>query len=175
MNKEQGNGSQLSWQLQGAQPPTDDTAAEGPSAAHPSCGARERAPAADRPYLDDALDVAVSLGEVHGAELGRALPVLHVGAEDGARALPLSADHSAHGALRPTPTVSAAAGGGSPSPSPSPSPVTAAAPRARTGPRPAHRPSRAAAWPRLAWRPPPSRRAGQSAGPGRAAAGAAAP
>jgi len=42
----------------------------------------------------------VPLGEVDGAELSRALPVLHVGAEDGARALPLAPDDAAHGALR---------------------------------------------------------------------------
>ncbi|XP_074392285.1 uncharacterized protein LOC141728291 [Zonotrichia albicollis] len=54
-----------------------------------------------RPYLDDALDVPVPLGEVHGAELGRALPVLHVGTEHGARAFPLPADDAAHGALTP--------------------------------------------------------------------------
>lgn len=53
-----------------------------------------------RPYLDDALDVAVPLGEVHGAQLGRALPVLHVGPEHGARAFPLPADDATHGALR---------------------------------------------------------------------------
>lgn len=51
-------------------------------------------------YLHDALDVAMPLGEVDGAELGRALPVLHVGAEDGARTLPLAPDDAAHGALR---------------------------------------------------------------------------
>lgn len=38
------------------------------------------------------------LGEVDGAELGRALPVLYVGAEDGARAFPLATDDAAHGA-----------------------------------------------------------------------------
>lgn len=53
-----------------------------------------------RPYLDDALDVAVPLGEVHGAQLGRALPVLHVGPEHGARAFPLPADDATHGVLR---------------------------------------------------------------------------
>lgn len=56
--------------------------------------------ATPRPYLDDALDVAVPLGEVDGAELGRALPVLDVGAEHGPGALPLASDDAAHGALR---------------------------------------------------------------------------
>ena len=46
--------------------------------------------------LDDALDVAVPLGVVDGAEGGRALPVLRVGLEDGAGALPLGADDSSH-------------------------------------------------------------------------------
>lgn len=52
------------------------------------------------PYLDDALDVAVALGEVHGPQLGRALAVLHVGTEHGPGAFALPADHAAHGVLR---------------------------------------------------------------------------
>ena len=46
--------------------------------------------------LDDALDVAVPLGVVDGAEGGRALTVLRVRLEDGAGALPLGADDSSH-------------------------------------------------------------------------------
>lgn len=52
------------------------------------------------------------LGEVDGAELGRTLPVFHVGAEDGTRTLSLAPDHSAHGVLRQTLNVSAAASEG---------------------------------------------------------------
>lgn len=74
-----------------------------------SCGPRRRErgvpggrlippPAADRaPYLHDALDVAVPLGEVHGAQTRGSFAVLHVRAEHGAGALPLPTDHAAHG------------------------------------------------------------------------------
>lgn len=48
------------------------------------------------PNLHDALDVAVSLGEVHGAQTGGALSVLHMRAEHGPGALPLPTDHAAH-------------------------------------------------------------------------------
>lgn len=48
-------------------------------------------------HLHDALDVAVSLGEVHRAQTGGAFSVLHVRAEHGAGALPLPTDHAAHG------------------------------------------------------------------------------
>ncbi|KAF5922051.1 hypothetical protein HPG69_000838 [Diceros bicornis minor] len=74
-----------------------------------SCGPRRRergipagrpvsrpTPAA-APHLHDALDVAVPLGEVHGAQTSGALAVLHVRAEHGAGALPLPPDHAAHG------------------------------------------------------------------------------
>lgn len=112
------------------QPPSPPAGPGAPGDGHPprtpggpaAKGARA-APARARPYLDDALDVPVPLGEVDGAELGRALPVLHVGAEDGAGALPLAPDHAAHGALRaegsaPPAAVSAAASEGTPSPPP---------------------------------------------------------
>lgn len=52
------------------------------------------------PHLHDALDVAVPLGEVHGAQTRGALAVLHVRAEHRAGALSLPTDDTAHGGLR---------------------------------------------------------------------------
>lgn len=49
------------------------------------------------PHLDDALDVAVPLSEIHGAQARGAFTVLHVRAEHRPGALPLSTDHTAHG------------------------------------------------------------------------------
>jgi len=46
--------------------------------------------------LDDTLDVAIALGKVDWPELGGALAVLGVGDKDGARSLPLGANHSTH-------------------------------------------------------------------------------
>lgn len=59
-------------------------------------------PPAERgcPYLHDALDVAVALGEVHGAQTRGALAVLHVRAEHRAGALSLPTDDTAHGGLQ---------------------------------------------------------------------------
>lgn len=73
-----------------------------------SCGPRRRergvraehpvpAPApACAPHLHDALDVAVSLREVHGAKTRGALAVFHVRAEHGAGAFPLPTNYAAH-------------------------------------------------------------------------------
>lgn len=52
---------------------------------------------ASAPHLHYSLDVAVPLGEVHGAQTRGALAVFHVRAEHGPGALPLSTDHAAHG------------------------------------------------------------------------------
>jgi len=46
--------------------------------------------------LDHTLDVTVPLRVVDGPQLGGTLPVLDIGPEDGASALPLSPDHSTH-------------------------------------------------------------------------------
>lgn len=75
-----------------------------------SCGSRQReglrGPAgrpapppvpAHAPNLHDALDISVSLGEIHGAQARGAFSVLHMCAEHGAGALPLPTYHAAHG------------------------------------------------------------------------------
>lgn len=55
--------------------------------------------------LHDALDVAVPLGEVHGAQTRSALAVLHVRAEHGAGALSLPTDDAAHSGQKQPPRV----------------------------------------------------------------------
>lgn len=75
-----------------------------------SCGSRQRerlaGPAgrpapppvpAHSPNLHDALDISVSLGEIHGAQARGAFSVLHMCAEHRAGALSLPTDHAAHG------------------------------------------------------------------------------
>ena len=60
------------------------------------CGARKTEVLVSFSDLDDALDVAVTLGVVQRAQFGRSFSVLVVGFEDATSALTLPTDDAAH-------------------------------------------------------------------------------